>query len=216
MDSTIIRIMIMTAEDSVLTSTSASVEVITTAVAQHVRAFRLARGWSLDELASRSGVSKGMVVQIEGAKTNPSVGTLCRIADAFGVTVARLLEPSELRQVHISAAADAPMLWHGDLGGYARLLCGINDPDFVELWEWVIYPGDRYVSPEHAPRTREILHVLAGDLLVAIDGTDHAVRAGETMDFVADRAHAYRNDGVEPVRVLMVVVMPPGEWDRRR
>src|SRR5437588_12639497 len=84
-----------------------------TAVAQHVRALRLARGWSLDELSGRSGVSKGMVVQIEGARTNPSVGTLCRIADAFGVTVGRLLEPGTDRTVRVTAADQAPMLWRG-------------------------------------------------------------------------------------------------------
>ena len=64
---------------------------VTTAVAQHVRALRQSRGWSLDELSGRSGVSKGMVVQIEGNRTNPSVGTLSRLADAFGVTVLSLI-----------------------------------------------------------------------------------------------------------------------------
>ena len=79
-----------------------TVETVTGAVAQHVRALRLGRGWSLDELSGRSGVSKGMVVQIEAARTNPSIGTLCRIADAFGVTIAQLLEPAADRTVRVS------------------------------------------------------------------------------------------------------------------
>src|ERR1700759_1253210 len=81
-----------------------------TAVAQHVRALRQARGWSLDELSGRSGVSKGMVVQIEAARTNPSLGTLTRVADAFGVTIARLLEPAAERVVRLTGLQDAPML----------------------------------------------------------------------------------------------------------
>lgn len=221
----------MTAEDSVLTDTSTgptagpppdraratdAVEAVTAAVAQHVRTLRTARGWSLDELAGRSGVSKGMVVQIEAARTNPSVGTLCRIADAFGVTVARLLEPGERRRIHVGAAADAPMLWRGGFGGYARLLRGTNEPDFVELWEWVLQPSDRYSSPDHAPGTRELLHVLSGELTVTVDAIDHVVGEGDTLDFVADAAHEYRNGATEPARIMMVVVMPPGEWDRRR
>ena len=133
MDSTAIRITIVTVEDSVLTNTgdgpvaAAPPYVAGRAraadarggssrprVAHQVRALRLARGWSLDELAGRSGVSKGMVVQIEGARTNPSVGTLCRLADAFGVTSRDLLEVADARRVHISAAANAPVLWRGD------------------------------------------------------------------------------------------------------
>jgi transcriptional regulator with XRE-family HTH domain len=202
---------------SVLTDTPRErVREITATVAERVRSLRTTRGWSLDELAGRSGVSKGMVVQIEGTKTNPSVGTLARIADAFGVTVARLLEPpASERAVHIVDAADAPLLWQGPAGGLGRLLRGMNEPDFVELWEWRLSPGERHDSADHAPGTRELLHVLAGEVTVTVAGTDHRVAAGQTIDFRADRWHAYRNDGGTPTRLLMVVVMPSGEWDRR-
>src|SRR5205814_10663640 len=146
----------MTAKDNVLTDTPGrgTVEAVTAAVAEHMRALRQARGWSLDELSGRSGVSKGMVVQIEAARTNPSVGTLTRIADAFGVTVARLLEPAADRTVRVSVASDAPLLWRGGYGGFGRLLAGLNEPDFVELWEWRLSPQDRHESPDHAPGTR--------------------------------------------------------------
>ena len=46
-------------------------EEINAAVALHVRALRAGRGWSLDELSGRSGVSKGMLVQIEGSPHQP-------------------------------------------------------------------------------------------------------------------------------------------------
>lgn len=194
---------------------SGRVEAITAAVAHHVRALRTGRGWSLDELAGRSGVSKGMIVQIEGARTNPSVGTLCRIADAFGVTVALLLEPGAQRQVRVSSADDAPLLWRGVHGGIGRLLGGLNDPNFVELWEWRLKPGERHDSLDHAPGTRELLHILAGAATVTVEGADYRVAAGQTIEFRADHPHGYRNDGDEPVRLIMVVVMPSEEWDRR-
>ncbi|MFG2057169.1 helix-turn-helix domain-containing protein [Micromonospora sp. NPDC048930] len=191
------------------------VSAVTSAVARQVHELRAARGWSFEELAGRSGVSKGMLVQIEGARTNPSIGTLCRVADAFGVSIARLLEPAEERGVRISAAADAPVLWQGDRGGTARLLNGLGEPDLVELWEWRLQPGEGHRSPDHPRGTREILHVLAGTATVTVDGVDHDVRAGETIEFHADREHGYRTSGDEPVRLVMVVVTPSGEWDRR-
>src|SRR5204862_6537975 len=137
---------VLAAGETILAGTSGrtGVEAGTAAVAQHFRALRQGRGWSLDELSGRSGVSKGMLVQIEAARTNPSVGTLTRIADAFGVTVARLLETGEPDRVSVTAADDAVVLWRGAFGGYGRLLRGVNDPDFVELWEWVLEPGDRH------------------------------------------------------------------------
>jgi transcriptional regulator with XRE-family HTH domain len=206
----------MTVKDNWLTEpASGKVAAVTAAVADRVRALRQGRGWSLDELAGRSGVSKGMVVQIEAGRTNPSVGTLCRIADAFGVTIARLVEPATERPVRVSAAVDAPVLWRGERGGIGRLLGGLNEPDFVELWEWRLAPGERHTSPDHAPGTRELLHILAGTATVTVEGVDHRVDEGHTIEFHADRPHGYRNDGERDVRLVMVVVMPSGEWDRR-
>lgn len=179
---------------------------ITVAVAEHVRALRHARGWSLDELAGRSGVSKGMVVQVEGARTNPSVGTLCRLADAFGVPVARLLEPAADRTVRITAADDAPLLWRGGYGGFGRLLGSVHEPGPVELWEWRLHPGDTHTSAERGPGVREVLHVLAGTVTVTVDGTDHTVHAGQTVDFRADHPHTYGNRGTAPARLITIVV----------
>jgi len=194
---------------------SPSTDTVAAAVAQHVRSLRTGRGWSLDELAGRSGVSKGMVVQIEGAKTNPSIGTLCRLADAFGVTIARLLESPREPAMRIVQAGAPPVLWRGPSGGAARLLSGINDPDFVELWDWRLEPGESHSSPDHAAGTREMVHVLTGALTVRIGGVDHRVGPGETALYLADRPHRYANLGEVPVLAMMVVAMPPGEFDRR-
>jgi mannose-6-phosphate isomerase-like protein (cupin superfamily) len=146
-----------------------------------------------------------MVVQIEAARTNPSVGTLSRLSDAFGVTITRLLEPAAERVVRISRADRAPVLWQGGYGGFGRLLAGVR---VVELWEWLLQPHERHDSPDHATDTHELIHVLAGELTVTVDGSDHLVRAGETVDFPADRTHAYRNDASDPARLVMVVVLP--------
>ncbi|GAB3906132.1 hypothetical protein GCM10027612_76890 [Microbispora bryophytorum subsp. camponoti] len=78
---------------------------ITAAIAANVRGQRAHRGMTLDELAARSNVSRGMLIQVEQGRTNPSVNTLSRIADALGVTLARLVEVADtpvVRVVHES------------------------------------------------------------------------------------------------------------------
>ena len=186
------------------------------AVALHCRALRQSRGWSLDELAGRSGVSKGMLVQIEAARTNPSVGTLARVADAFGVTVSRLLEPVQDRTVHLSDAEEAPILWRGGRGGTARLLRGLNEPDIVELWEWRLAPHEEHISDDHQPGTREVLHVLSGMIIVTVADDEYTLGPGQTIDYLADRDHSYRNDFDTSARFLMLVCMPPRARPPRR
>ncbi|HTJ34576.1 MAG TPA: XRE family transcriptional regulator [Dactylosporangium sp.] len=186
------------------------------AIARQVKSLRQGRRWSLDELASRSGVSKGMLVQIEGARTNPSIGTLCRVAESFGVSIGRLLETEPEPVVKIVGADEPAVLWRGPDGGTGRLLRGVNDPAFVEVWEWRMAPGEDHDSGDHTPGTREIIHVREGELEVTIDVTNYPVRTGETIDFAADRPHRYRNPGTVEAVLTMVVVMPQGEYDRRR
>jgi transcriptional regulator with XRE-family HTH domain len=207
----------LTVEDSVVTDTSLSVsagtaDALNAAVALHVRALRTGRGWSLDELAGRSGVSKGMLVQIEAARTNPSVGTLARVADAFGVTVARLLEPAADRSVRVSDYDEAPVLWRGGRGGTARLLRGLNE---VELWDWRLAPHEAYASDDHQPGTREVITVLAGSVTVSVGGEEYVVHTGQTIDLAADRTHGYQNLTDASARFTMLVTMPSREFDRR-
>ncbi|GAA1562505.1 XRE family transcriptional regulator [Dactylosporangium maewongense] len=190
-------------------------QVAQAAIARHVKALRQGRRWSLDELASRSGVSKGMLVQIEGAKTNPSIGTLCRIAESFGVSIGRLLESEPEPVVRIVGADEPPVLWRGGAGGTGRLLRGVNDPAFVEVWEWRMPPGETHDSGDHSSGTRELIHLREGSLVVTVDGSQYTVRTGETIDFRADRPHTYRNAADVEAVLTMVVVMPEGEFDRR-
>jgi transcriptional regulator with XRE-family HTH domain len=206
----------MTGEENILTGRATDIDAVAASIAGQVRGLRQVRGWSLDELASRSGVSKGMVVQIEGARTNPSIGTLCRLAEAFGVSIGRLIEAPAEPVVRVIGADEPPALWHGQSGGTAHLLRGVNDPAFVELWRWRLQPGEQRSAEDHAPSTRELMHVLTGALTVRVEQTLYLVRAGETIDFRGDRPHEYRNEGSETVDLTMVVIMPPGEYDRAR
>ena len=56
-----------------------------------MRAERARRRWTLDELAARSAVSRRLLVQIEHAEANPSLGTLLKLAAALGVTLTELV-----------------------------------------------------------------------------------------------------------------------------
>ena len=62
-------------------------EAIARTIGRRVREGRTGRGWTLDVLAQRSGVSRRMLVNVEQGVTNPSIATLLRLADAFRASV---------------------------------------------------------------------------------------------------------------------------------
>ena len=181
-------------------------EEVNAAVGRNVRAGRTRLAWSLEELAARSGVSKGMLHQVEQARTNPSIATICRLADALGVTVASLVEAPEVPSARVVRADQAIQLWNGEPGSSHRLLVGSGTREQVELWDARLAPGDGYQGEPHPAGTRELLLVIDGELTMDVDGVPHLVGPGDAIAFVADCAHAYRNAGDIPVRFTMAVV----------
>ncbi|NRQ33300.1 helix-turn-helix transcriptional regulator [Nonomuraea sp. NN258] len=181
-------------------------ETITQAIANNVRAQRSHRGLTLDALAARSGVSRGMLVQVEQGRTNPSVSTLTRIASALGVTVARLVEVSDVPMVRVVDKSDVVTFRQGEVE--ARLLVGADAPMILELWDWRLAPGEHHDGDAHPPGTREMLTVLSGELTLTVYGKSHTIRQDDAVLFTADRAHRYANQGEQELRFIMMVAEP--------
>ena len=177
------------------------------AIARRIAALRKGRQLSFDELAARSGVSKGMLVQLEQGRANPSIATLCRLAAGLRVSVADLIASAgdAARAVQIVAADAARILWNGPKGGSAALLVGSDGPDMLELWDWTLQPGERYEARPHTAGTRELVHVITGTLELEVDGAAEIVVAGASAFARTDRPHAYACSGRKRTRFTMVV-----------
>lgn len=184
------------------------IDAVTSRIAHNTNALRTSRGLTFEELARRSGVSKGMLVQIEQGRTNPSIATLCRIANALGVAVSRFVETAEEPAVRLIHASEAVELWQGRAGSSGKLLIGFDTPSLMEVWEWDLMPGEWYDGLAHPIGTREVLYIQEGELTLTVGGSQHRAAATDVLMFQADRPHRYANEGAERMRLLMVVTEP--------
>src|SRR6201987_1629785 len=138
------------------------------AIGGRVRQGRGSRGWTLDQLAERSGVSRRMLVSIEQGSANPSIATLLLISDALGIGLPALVELDRSPGLRVTRAGTAPVLWRGKLGGQAVLVAGTDPPDVTELWDWTLGPGESHSRPAHAAGNPEALLVLDGQVEVRV------------------------------------------------
>lgn len=182
---------------------------LTQSLARNLKRWRGERGFTLDALAARAGVSRGMIIQIEQARTNPSVGTTVKLADALGVSITTLLDYEQGSQVRVVPEDQMVRMWSTKAGSSTTLLVGTEARGPLELWSWHLMPGDSSASDPHPVGTVELLHVTAGELTLVVDGVAHTVPAGASATFEAHHSHAYRNDGSEPVDLTMAVSIPP-------
>ncbi|MET9881602.1 XRE family transcriptional regulator [Streptomyces sp. NPDC006430] len=187
----------------------ADLEKLTQSLAANLKRWRGERGFTLDALAARSGVSRGMIIQIEQARTNPSVGTTVRLADALGVSISTLLDYDRGPQVRIVLPEESARIWSTEAGSSTTMLIGTDERGPMELWTWHLVPGEATESAPHPAGTIEMLHVTAGELTLIVGVQEFRVPAGAAATFEANLAHAYRNDGSVPMEMTLAVSIPP-------
>ncbi|HEY9438784.1 MAG TPA: XRE family transcriptional regulator [Streptomyces sp.] len=182
---------------------------LTQSLARNVKRCRSERGFTLDALAARSGVSRGMIIQIEQARTNPSVGTTVKLADALGVSITTLLDYEQGSPVRLVPESQAVRMWSTEAGSSTTLLVGTDARGPLELWSWRLMPGEASSSDPHPEGTVELLHVTEGELTLVVDGEAYTVPAGTSATFEAHVPHHYRNEAPGPAEFTMAVSVPP-------
>ena len=184
--------------------------VVNEAIGERVRQQRTARGWTLDELAERSGVSRRMVITIEHGEGNPSIATLLRISDALGVGLPVLVDVERPRTLAVTPAGQGSVLWRGPRGGRGVLVAGTEPPDVVELWDWTLAPGEAHVTEAHSAGTRELLLVLEGEVDLRVGDRTERIGTGDSAAFAGDVPHGYAAppDAPGPARFALTVFQP--------
>jgi transcriptional regulator with XRE-family HTH domain len=198
----------MTDAVNIMTGAAGGADDLLAIVSARVRERRRTLRFSLDKLAARSGVSKGMLVQIENGQANPSIATLCKVAAGLGASVADLVEVAGTSRADVLPAGTPRRLWLGPRGGAATLLVGSTGPDMLELWSWELRPGERYDAVAHPEGTQELLHVLQGRVTLSFGAVSYTIGPGESAVAYTDQPHAYVCHGARPARFTMVVWEP--------
>jgi transcriptional regulator with XRE-family HTH domain len=178
------------------------------AIGGRVRQGRSSRGWTLDQLAERSGVSRRMLVSIEQGSANPSIATLLLISDALGIGLPALVDMDHQPGLRVTRAGAGAVLWRGKLGGRAELVAGTEPPDVIELWDWTLGPGESHSSPAHTAGTRELLLVLDGQVEVRVGQHAEVLATGDSASFAGDLSHGYVNAGPQVARFTLTVFEP--------
>ncbi|HTA91730.1 MAG TPA: helix-turn-helix domain-containing protein [Polyangiaceae bacterium] len=174
-------------------------------VADGLKHFRKIRGLSLDDLASRSGVSRAALSQIEGTRTNPTLSVLWKVAVGLDVPFHELLGVEEDGAAKVLRAGDTPPLKSGDGRMESRLLSpGGSSPD-LEIYELRFLAKAVHRSEPHSRGTVETLVVQTGALRLTVQDAEYELLPGDTIFFKADVSHVYENRSTHETRCFNVI-----------
>jgi len=169
-------------------------------IARRLRLERDMRGWSLAELAERSGVSKATISKIEREEVSPTAVILVRLAGAFDLTLAGLLLRAEGEGQRLSRAADQPV-WRDPASGYRRRQVFSRPDHPLEVVSVELPAGQRVVLPTSSyAHIRQVLWVEAGELVLTEGGERHVLQPGDCLGFGAPSEVSFANETTEPCR----------------
>jgi transcriptional regulator with XRE-family HTH domain len=166
-------------------------------LAQRLRLERDGRGWSLADLAKRSGVSKATISKIERAEVSPTAVVLVRLASAFDLTLAGLMLRAESQGGRVSRAAEQPA-WRDPATGYVRKQVFSRPDHPVELVRVELPARQQVTLPASSyAHIRQLVWVQSGSLVITEGGERHALATGDCFGFgpPADSTFANETNG---------------------
>lgn len=168
-------------------------------------------GLTLEELASKAGISAGLLSQLERGIGNPSFNTMAKLAYALGVPVGTFFEEG-ISVDPVVRKSNRKKLMHGALNRRSAVpVYELLTPDLRRKLEviWVELPPGQ--SNEDAPfrhDTEECGILLKGTLEVHLGEKAYTLEEGDSISFSGLVPHWYRNPGRKPA-VSVWVITPP-------
>lgn len=176
-------------------------------IAQRLRALRVERGWSLDELAKLSAVSRATLSRLENAEVSPTASVLGKLASAFGLTISRLM-----RMVEDDFAPFVPRqaqaLWIDPETGYRRRSLSPPAQSLAgEVLECELPAGTRIVY-ERSPRPGLEHHVvlLDGELAITLSGQTYRLKAGDCLRYQLFGSSIFETGKGNSARYILFIV----------
>jgi transcriptional regulator with XRE-family HTH domain len=165
-------------------------------VRQRIRGLRMARGWSLDQLAARSYLSPSTLSRIETGHRRIALDQLTPIARALGITLDQLVESDDDADVVIRPHRDEA---HGMT---TWLLSRPGAPQGVTVAKLRVtrpVPARLRVHPG-----RDWFTVLSGAIVLRLGERTILVQAGEAAEFSTMVPHAFgAHDGAAEVLCIL-------------
>ena len=179
------------------------IDDVSARIARRLRLERDSRGWSLADVAERSGVSKATISKIEREEASPTAVILVRLSTAFELTLATLLTRAEGAS---SRHMTAQPVWRDPETGYLRKQI-FGRPDHpLEIITVELPPGKQVVLPASSyAHIRQAVWVQAGSLVIIEAGERHALGGGDCLGFGSPSEVTFANETAAPCVYVVVL-----------
>lgn len=177
-------------------------------IGSRLRAARKAHGYTLDQLASASGLTKGFLSRVERDETSPSVASLLTLCEVMSVDVGSLFSAPDVALVRRNAA---PAINLGGTGVTEQLMTP-RGQSALQLIHSRIDPGGTGGSDLYSINCElEVVYVLKGSIEMVFSDHTQKLSTGDALTFSGGEPHTWHNfSSSRGAEVIWVLV--PAPW----
>ncbi|WP_061797648.1 helix-turn-helix domain-containing protein [Serratia ficaria] len=178
-------------------------------LAQRLADLRQRHGWSLEELAQRTAISRATLSRVERGETSPTASLMNRLCAAYGLTMSRLLSEIEDEPPELLRREQQPVWVDGASGFHRR---SVSPPAALYRAEFVegrLEAGALidYDMPS-IPALEHHLWLLAGSLELTLEGRTFRLAPGDCLRYRLFGASRFHVPGAESAHYTLVICRP--------
>lgn len=172
----------------------------------NVKNVRKLKGYTLEELAKKSGVSKSMLSQIERGDKNPTINIASQIAEALDETISSLLGEEQKRSVSIIRSHER-LLYKDEKTKFERHLLSPPTNDIEFILNKIPPLKETGGFPPHKKGVEEYIYVAKGKLQVQLgeEPQVYTLEEGDSIYFEADIDHRFVNLSEEECNYFLII-----------
>ena len=178
---------------------------------ERIRAYRERNGWSVWDLAQKSGVEEKLINSIEKGETMPALGVLVKLSRALGQRLGTFMDDQFKPDPIITRAADIEAKKVAGEGmntlGYASHSLAIGKPDRHMDPFRIEFAADG-VDAVQAHEGEELIICLAGEVELTYGPGKTVLKPGDTAYYNAVVKHGLKALGGTPASIYGIVYMP--------
>ncbi len=174
-------------------------------VGEFIKARRTAQNLTLAELSAKSGVSRGMLCDVEANKKCPTIRILSQIAHGLDCSLSDLLESSPSPVFAPLRREDQQCLLEPESGIERRMVAPALVRRGITVAHYTVPPGGAIDFPPEQPGVLEHVTVTAGSLVMTSDHQHIELRKGDGVTYEADHYHSIANPGEEATEFVLVM-----------
>jgi transcriptional regulator with XRE-family HTH domain len=173
-----------------------------------IRLMRQRAGLSIQEVSRKTGLSTGMISQVERALATPSVRTLRLLSIALNVPISYFFEEhqSDAPARYIVRKNDRRLL-RLTASGVVKEALTPNEKGQMELYELTLNPGGSSGTDFFRHLGEKAGYVLSGKLRLWLNHEAHVLEAGDSFRFPSTVPHMFDNPSQAVARVIWVTTL---------